>query len=72
MRQLVEPLSNAVRRWPPRPTDHCNCSAFNQHLLDLLDWTPDPACPRHGLEAQLARADQTLDIDTSHEREEAE
>lgn len=29
----------------------------------------DPECPRHGLDAQIALADQSLDIDTSYREE---
>lgn len=59
-----------VRAVPVRAEGQCTCSAYNVHLLDLLDWLPDPACPRHGIEARLARSGQTLGIDTSFEDEE--
>lgn len=43
--------------------EQCTCSRWNSHLFDLNDWSPDPACPRHGIEACLRLADPTLDID---------
>lgn len=45
--------------------EQCTCSWFNAHLRDLSDWRPDPACPRHGLNAPYR-----LDIDTSYTKEE--
>lgn len=46
--------------------EQCTCSRHNARLLDLLDWRPDPDCPRHGTLACLRLADPTLDIDTSY------
>ena len=57
--------------YPDNPSEHppprdkggtCTCTYSSY---------PDIDCPIHGLEAHYERADQTLDIDTSYQGEEA-
>lgn len=59
---------------PRHTSDHtrvldAQCTCNGKPMPDGPEW--DPRCPRHSVDAQLHRADQTLDIDTSYVRKEA-
>lgn len=61
--------SGKTQARPAPPPPKCTCH-WPPYRYAGPGFGLDPDCPRHGTEACLELADQELDIDTSHQREE--